>query len=103
MMTNKPTTDKQRRELVLLYSLRLACFMARAPELMDDERVQSKLEAINHYLKYNHPSQPFDSHYCQTYGNLGEFFKLHINANNIAKVYRADLPNNVIMLEAHHA
>ncbi len=83
ILTNNPSTAKQRQEHRLLVDIHFAALLhnLRAPntEPMASKRVQQRLHDLEHHLHYNHPSQVFYLQFCEKTGQLGSNYSFHFN------------------------
>ncbi|MGE4259977.1 hypothetical protein [Shewanella sp.] len=97
ILTNTPSTAKEKREHFLLVAIHFACLMCREANPMDSALVQKRIKALYDHLYHNHPSQLFDKLYINCAGKLGSQFVLRVNSSDYRiTIWRADNCSNVL-------
>jgi hypothetical protein len=81
ILTNTPTTDKQRAEHFHLVSIRFACLLTTKQDPIDCERVASRVAKLERQLMHSNPSQLFSSQFENQAGELGDNLAMRYNHN----------------------
>jgi hypothetical protein len=79
ILTNTPTTDKQRAEHFHLVSIRFACLLTTKQDPMDCERVALRVAKLERQLMHSNPSQLFCSQFENQAGELGDNLAMRFN------------------------
>jgi hypothetical protein len=81
ILTNTPTTDKQRAEHFHLVSIRFACLLATKQDPMECPRVQQRIAKLERQLMTSTPSQLFSKQFENQASELGNELALRYNYN----------------------
>jgi hypothetical protein len=81
ILTNTPTTDKERAEHFILVSIRFACLLTTKQDPMECERVQQRIARLEIQLMACNPSQLFIKQFENQAGELGNELALRYNYN----------------------
>jgi hypothetical protein len=79
ILTNTPTTDKQRAEHFHLVSIRFACLLSTEQDPMENKRVQERIAKLERHLNLTNPSQLFSSQFEGKAGELGDNLAMRFN------------------------
>ncbi|ABI71496.1 hypothetical protein [Shewanella frigidimarina] len=79
ILTNTPSTDKQRTEHFHLVSIRFACLLTTKQDPMDCERVALRVAKLERQLMHSNPSQLFSSQFESQAGELGDNLAMRYN------------------------
>jgi hypothetical protein len=79
ILTNTPTTDKQRAEHFYLVSIRFACLLTTKQDPIECPRVQQRIAKLERQLMTNNPSQLFSSQFENRAGEIGSELAMRYN------------------------
>ncbi|MCH4294198.1 hypothetical protein MJ923_07755 [Shewanella sp. 3B26] len=102
ILTNLPSTAKQRQEFALLVSIRFACVMNElqnpGTDPMNSTRVKARLAQLATYLHFNQPSKTFYDQFVNRVGELGNDYALKVSKEGDVTVFSNRLAHDLIRM-----